>query len=73
MVQFRERRDAGLRARLSPIEGAVDAVASIQAQHAGRIGCASGADRAKVVLQLTMWGTLPHCDGRIFSGYEQPR
>ena len=73
MVQFRERRDAGLRARLLPIEGSVDAVASIHARYAGRIGCALGADRAKVVLQLTMWGTLPHCDGRIFSGYEQPR
>ena len=73
MVQFRARRDVGLRARLLPIDGAVDAVAAIHARYAGRIACASGADRAKVVLQLTMCGLMPYFDGRIFSGYEQPR
>jgi beta-phosphoglucomutase-like phosphatase (HAD superfamily) len=37
MLQFKERRDAGLRARLLPIDGALQAVATIHAQHADRI------------------------------------
>ena len=73
MVQFRERRDAGLRARLLPIDGALQAVAKIHAAYAGRIACASGADRAKVELQLTMCALMPYFEGRIFSGHEQPR
>ena len=73
MLQFRQRRDTGLRARLLPIDGAVEAVAAIHAKYAGRIACASGADRAKVELQLTMCALMPYFEGRIFSGYEQPR
>ena len=73
MLQFREQRDAGLRARLLPIDGALQAVAKIHAAYAGRIACASGADRAKVELQLTMCALMPYFDGRIFSGYETPR
>ena len=73
MAQFRDRRDAGLRARLLPIASSLDAVAAIHARYAGRIACASGADRAKVELQLAMCGLMPYFDGRIFSGYEQPR
>ena len=73
MVQFRERRDDGLRSRLKAITGAVDAVAAIHSRYAGRIACASGADRAKVELQLTICGLMPYFDGRIFSGHEQPR
>ena len=73
MTQFRKRRDAGLRARLQPISGALAAVAKIYAQYAGRIACASGADRAKVELQLQMCALMPYFEGRIFSGYEVPR
>ena len=73
MVQFRERRDAGLRARLLPIDGALRVVAKIHAACNGRIACASGADRAKVELQLTMCALMPYFDGRIFSGHETPR
>ena len=73
MVQFRERRDVGLRARLQAIDGAADVVAAMNVRYSGRIACASGADRAKVVLQLAMCGLMPYFDGRIFSGYEQPR
>ena len=51
----------------------MDSVASVHARYAGRIACASGADRAKVELQLTMCGLMPYFEGRIFSGYEQPR
>jgi HAD superfamily hydrolase (TIGR01509 family) len=73
MVQFKERRDAGLRARLLPIDGAQAAVAAIHAQYAGRIACASGADRFKVELQLQMCALMPYFEGRIFSGYEVAR
>ncbi len=73
MVEFRARRDAGLRARLQPIDGAQAAVAALHQHYAGRIACASGADRAKVVLQLTMCDLMPFFDGRIFSGHEMPR
>ena len=73
MIEFRKRRDAGLRARLLPINGALQAVANIYEHFAGRIACASGADRAKVELQLRMCGLMPYFEGRIFSGYEQPR
>ena len=73
MQRFRDRRDAGLRARLLPIDGAAQAVMQIYQAYAGRIACASGADRAKVELQLGMCGLMPYFDGRIFSGHEQPR
>ncbi len=73
MAQFKERRDAGLCARLLPIDGAQAAVVSIHAHYAGRIACASGADRAKVELQLQMCALMPYFEGRIFSGYELPR
>ena len=73
MVQFRARRDAGLRARLQVISGAQAAVAAVHQRYAGQIACASGADRAKVELQLTMCGLMPFFEGRIFSGHEMPR
>ena len=73
MVQFKERRDASLRARLLPIDGAQAAVATIHAQYAGRIACASGADRFKVELQLQMCALMPYFKGSIFSGHELPR
>ena len=73
MIEFRKRRDAGLRARLQPISGAQAAVLKIHAHYAGRIACASGADRAKVELQLQMCALMPCFEGRIFSGYEVAR
>ena len=39
----------------------------------GRIACASGADRAKVELQLAKTGLAHFFDGRVFSGHEMPR
>ena len=73
MQRFRERRNAGLLASLQAIDGAVQAVANIHAQYAGRIACASGADRFKVELQLDKCGLMPYFNGRIFSGHEHPR
>ena len=73
MHRFRERRNAGLLARLQAIDGAVQAVTTIHAQYAGRIACASGADRFKVELQLDKCGLMAYFKGHIFSGHELPR
>ena len=71
--RFHERRNLGLLAGLQAIDGAVQAVASIHARYAGRIACASGADRFKVELQLDKCGLMRYFKGYIFSGHELPR
>ena len=73
MLRFRERRNLGLVAGLQPIRNAVEAVAKIHALYAGRIACASGADRFKVELQLDKCGLMPYFKDFIFSGHEMPR
>lgn len=73
LVRFRERRNVDLIASVQPIRGAVAAVAAVHERLAGRIACASGADRFKVELQLDKCGLMPYFDGRIFSGHEMPR
>lgn len=70
---FYERRNARLLAELKAMAGAVDAVAAVHRQVGGRIACASGADRAKVVMQLDMVGLLPYFGERVFSGHDLPR
>ena len=71
--QFRDRRDQALHAGLVAIPNAVTAVQQIHEHYAGRIACASGADRGKVELQLNKVGLMPFFEGRIFSGHELPR
>jgi HAD superfamily hydrolase (TIGR01509 family) len=73
LVRFRERRNESLVREVQPIAGAVQAVASLHEQLAGRIACASGADRFKVELQLEKCGLMPYFRGRVFSGHELPR
>jgi beta-phosphoglucomutase-like phosphatase (HAD superfamily) len=73
MQRFRARRNAGLLRDLLAIDGAVHAVAHIHQRYAGRMACASGADRFKVELQLDKCGLMPYFKGRIFSGHETPR
>jgi HAD superfamily hydrolase (TIGR01509 family) len=73
MVRFRERRNQGLMHGVRAIEGALEAVALIHERLAGRIACASGADRFKVELQLEKCGLMPYFKGRIFSGHELAR
>jgi beta-phosphoglucomutase-like phosphatase (HAD superfamily) len=73
LVRFRERRNEGLVRDLRPIPGAVQAVSLVHERLAGRIACASGADRFKVELQLHKCGLMPYFGGRIFSGHELPR
>ena len=73
MAEFYARRNRALSAHLQPIAGAASAVAALHQRLDGRIACASGADRAKVELQLRKVGMLEFFDGRIFSGQEMPR
>jgi beta-phosphoglucomutase-like phosphatase (HAD superfamily) len=70
---FRKRRNDALTLDLLPIPGAVAAAREIDRRYAGRLACASGADRHKVELQLTKVGLDTVFTGRIFSGMETPR
>ena len=71
--QFWRRRNEALDRELAEIPGAPAAVRALHERLAGRIACASGADRHKVELQLQKIGLLDCFEGRIFSGHETPR
>ncbi|MFC7431639.1 MULTISPECIES: HAD family hydrolase [unclassified Agrococcus] len=72
--EFRERRDAALLADgVAPVEGVVAALDAVVARYPGAVACASGADRAKIEMQLTMLGILDRFGGHVLSGQEQPR
>jgi len=73
MRAFYARRDQRLRAELQAMDGALQAVAASHRHTGGRIACASGADRPKVVMQIEMAGMHPYFGDRIFSGHDQPR
>ena len=73
MRAFYARRDQRLRAELQAMDGALQAVMAAHAHTAGRIACASGADRPKVVMQIGMAGMAPYFEDRIFSGHDMPR
>mgnify|MGYP006194908803 CR=1 FL=1 len=73
MRAFYARRDQRLRAELKAMDGALDAVIAAHRHTAGRIACASGADKAKVVMQIEMAGMSPYFEDRIFSGHDMPR
>jgi HAD superfamily hydrolase (TIGR01509 family) len=73
IAAFRNRRDAALHASLVAIPHIESALTQLQAIYGEKMACASGADRSKVVLQLTKTGLLHFFDGRIFSGAEMPK
>ena len=73
MAAFYARRDDQLRARLQPIAGALAAVRAAHQATGGRIACASGADRGKLVLQLGQTGLADWFGPHVFSGHELPR
>ncbi len=73
MRAFYARRDQRLRAELRAMDGALQAVAASHRFTQGRIACASGADRPKVVMQIEMAGMQPYFGDRIFSGHDLPR
>ena len=72
MDVFYARRNQALQDRLHAMPGAVQAAQAAHQACGGRIACASGADRAKVELQLAKVGLLQLFEGRIFSGHEMP-
>jgi HAD superfamily hydrolase (TIGR01509 family) len=73
LQQFRDNRDAALRAQLVAVPHIHYAVKALHAATRGRIACASGADRGKLMLQLGKVDLLPYFEGRLFSGMEQAR
>ena len=73
MAAFYARRNQALQQHLQPIAGAALAVAALHQRLGGQIACVSGADRAKVELQLAKVDLLGFFDGHIFSGHEMPR
>lgn len=70
---FYARRNRRLAAELQAIPGAVGSVAALHASLNGRLACASGADLAKVLLQLDMVGLLRYFGKAVFSGHDLPR
>lgn len=56
LQQFYVRRNEALGAELVAIDGALSAVPYLHGKFDGRIACASGADRAKVEMQLEKVG-----------------
>jgi HAD superfamily hydrolase (TIGR01509 family) len=73
MQQFYQRRNQALIDGLEIIPGALAAVQAAHTLTQGRIACASGADRFKVEMQLTLVGLMDYFVGRVFSGHEMPR
>ena len=73
MAEFYERRNAALKAELVAIDGALFAVEQTHALCQGRIAVASGADRAKVEMQLAKVGMAAYFEGHVYSGHEMPR
>jgi HAD superfamily hydrolase (TIGR01509 family) len=70
---FRTRRNQQLEARLQAIPHIEATLLAVQQATAGRIACASGADRYKVEMQLRKFGLDRFFAGRVFSGHEMPR
>ncbi|GAA6141373.1 HAD family phosphatase [Hydrogenophaga sp. 5NK40-0174] len=73
MTAFYARRDQRLRAELKAMDGALEAVRAAHRHTSGRIACASGADKAKVIMQIEMAGMSPYFGEGIFSGHDLPR
>ena len=73
LAEFRDRRNEALARDLTVIPNIESALRQIHARYAGKIACASGADRFKVELMLRKLGLIDFFGGQIFSGYEMPR
>ncbi|WP_231867698.1 HAD family phosphatase [Snodgrassella sp. CFCC 13594] len=70
MAEFYQRRNRALAEEVCAIDGAVAMVQSIYAAFSGRIACASGADRAKLTMQMEKVGLWPYFESRVFSGHD---
>lgn len=70
---FRAQRDERLLLEVQAVPNIVETVAALHQSFAGRIACASGADRPKIRLMLNKLGLLAYFDQHIHSGQEQAR
>lgn len=68
--QFRERRDVALRSNLQAVPGALNAVQLISRVYKNKIACATGADRGKVEMQLSITGMASSFGTHVYSGME---
>jgi HAD superfamily hydrolase (TIGR01509 family) len=73
LLSFRDRRNTALVADIQAIPNIHEAVKALHQATAGRIACASGADRFKVEMMLKQVGLADYFAGNIFSGHEMPR
>lgn len=73
VMAFRMRRNHALTNEVMAIPGIQDTLDAILRDKPGMIACASGADRAKLVLQLGQTGLLDYFGTHIYSGAETPR
>ncbi|MHA3723987.1 HAD family hydrolase [Leucobacter sp. HY1910] len=71
--QFRARRDIALRERVTAIPGVLGALELIKSAYGTKIAVASGADRSKIEMQLSLTGLADFFGDRVFSGMEVPR
>lgn len=70
--KFRQRRDAALREGLQAVPGALAAVTQISAIYGDKLACATGADRAKVEMQLSITALAGFFGKHVYSGMEYP-
>lgn len=73
IASFRARRDLALRERVTAIPGVLAALGTIRRAYGTQLAVASGADRAKVEMQLDLTGLAGFFGDRVFSGMEMPR
>ncbi|HJX78659.1 HAD family hydrolase [Glutamicibacter sp.] len=70
IAEFRQRRDIALRKNLQAIPGVLDAVKRISTLYGDKLACATGADRAKVEMQLSITEIAPFFGNQVYSGME---
>jgi HAD superfamily hydrolase (TIGR01509 family) len=68
--EFNERRNAALMHGVKATPHVTETLDQLNSVYGTKLACVSGADRGKVVLQLTVTGLLRYFEGRIFSGLE---
>ncbi len=73
ILEFRQRRNQALSDTVMPIPGIHGALQALSQRYPERLACASGADRAKLNLQLGQTKLLDFFNGHIYSGAETPR
>jgi len=72
IAEFRRQRDEALLHEVQPTPGIASILPELHTGLGGRIACASGADRRKIELQLSVTGLIQWFEGRMFSGHEMP-